>query len=164
MNKILFIVMVFLSLNLSAKKPCDSEEYKQFDFWVGTWDVYSRDGKKVGVNRISKELGGCILKEHYTTDKGFEGKSFNIFDVNHNTWHQTWVDNSGTLLKLDGKWNGTVMTLKGEGKNKEGKKVIHRIEWKPKKNGDVHQVWDSSIDKGLHWSSVFYGVYQKQKQ
>lgn len=163
---ILFMTSVFFSVGLWAEsaQSCDGKSYRQFDFWLGHWNVYSKDGKKVGENRISVALNGCVLKEHYTTDKGYEGESLNVFNRQNNKWHQTWVDNAGALLQLDGNWNGKTMTLQGEGKSKEGKATLHRIKWVPKKNGDVHQIWDTSSDKGLHWKTAFYGVYQKTNQ
>ena len=33
--------------------PCASAEHKQFDFWVGDWDVRSAAGQVLGHNRIS---------------------------------------------------------------------------------------------------------------
>lgn len=163
---ILLVISVFYCVGSQAEttKSCDEINYRQFDFWLGHWNVYSNDGKKVGENRISIAMNGCVLKEHYTTDKGYEGESLTIFNQQKQEWHQTWVDNSGTLLQLDGSWNGKTMTLQGEGRSKEGQPIIHRIKWVPKKNGDVHQIWDTSSDKGLHWNNAFYGVYQKQSR
>lgn len=147
----------------NTKKACQDDSYRQFEFWVGKWEVFSRDGKKVGDNTISIAMNGCVLKEHYVSTTGYEGESFNIFNKANNEWHQTWVDNSGLLLQLDGSWNGHSMTLFGQGKNSNGQLIEHRIVWKPQKNGDVHQVWDISDDKGLHWKNSFFGVYKKQK-
>ncbi len=159
------LALMFSSVdaNSSAAKPaCQQEQYRQFDFWVGHWDVYSRDGKKVGENKISEAMNGCVLKEHYVATSGYEGESLNTFDQVQSQWHQTWVDNSGLLLQLDGHWNGHNMTLMGEGKNTKGQSIRHRIVWKPQKNGDVHQVWDISEDNGVHWTNAFFGVYKKR--
>ena len=47
-------------------------------------------------------LGGCVLHEAYSTPTGYVGNSFNAYDRATGSWHQTWVDNAGTVLKLDG--------------------------------------------------------------
>ena len=38
--------------------PCSGEEYNQFDFWVGDWEVFNPEGQKVGENKVEKILGG----------------------------------------------------------------------------------------------------------
>ena len=38
----------------------------------------------------------------YTTPTGYTGESFNIYDSARRVWHQSWVDNAGLLLQLDG--------------------------------------------------------------
>src|SRR4051812_1628318 len=42
-------------------KPCSHRpEFRQFDFWIGQWDV-EMGGQKAGANRIDKSLDGCLL-------------------------------------------------------------------------------------------------------
>ena len=50
-------------------KPCDRPEQKQFDFWVGDWDLTS-PGSKAGEvvhssNTIKRILGSCIVQENF---------------------------------------------------------------------------------------------------
>ena len=157
---IIIISLCFVSLSWAQ---CDKAAFKQFDFWLGEWTVYQKDGKVAGTNTITKQMGNCVVHESYSAASGYHGQSFNIYDASRKLWHQTWVDNSGRLLVLEGRWNGNTMELSGEQVDAKGKKELHRIRWKPKKNGDVHQIWEMSRDKGTHWTSVFYGVYQKKK-
>src|SRR5450432_1498284 len=83
-------------------KPCAAVEHHQFDFWVGTWNVFAPSGKKVGENRIEVIADGCALLEQWTGNGNVTGKSLNIYDTSDSRWHQTWVDNGGTLLMLAG--------------------------------------------------------------
>ncbi|PWK54002.1 hypothetical protein [Pleionea mediterranea] len=161
---VLSVVVCLGVFSAEPPKACQSVEHRQFDFWIGDWNVYSKDGKLVGTNSITSSLNGCVLKEHYKTAKGYEGESFNLYDATTKQWHQTWVDNAGTLLQLDGVWNGQVMTLLGKGLTRKGEPVTHRIQWRPQDNGDVHQVWDITKDGGQHWQSNFFGVYQKKQR
>ena len=41
-----------------AAGPCASTEHRQFDFWLGDWQVTRRDGVLAGINRIALEYGG----------------------------------------------------------------------------------------------------------
>ena len=60
--------------------PCSAPEYRQFDFWLGDWDVTNPAGKPVGHNHVTQEYGGCVLQEHWSGSGGSLGSSFNIYD------------------------------------------------------------------------------------
>lgn len=145
--------------NAQQVQPCDSPEYSQFDFWLGKWEVTTPDGKRVGTNVIRKTLNKCVVTEHYSTPTGFEGQSLNSFDRVTGLWHQTWVDNTGLVLKLDGQLKNGVMVLSGHGTNKQGGKVIHRITWSKNDDGTVRQLWQSKAQTSASWGTLFDGKY-----
>ena len=91
--------------------PCAAPEHRQFDFWVGTWDVFGPAGRQVGANRIERIADGCALLEQWTGSGNVTGKSLNIYDASDGRWHQTWVDSSGTLLMLAGGLVGDSMVM-----------------------------------------------------
>ncbi|HEY3644055.1 MAG TPA: hypothetical protein VGM16_01845 [Gammaproteobacteria bacterium] len=113
-----------------APVPCSTPEYRQFDFWLGDWDV-SVAGKTGGHNHITSEYGGCVLQEHWTGSGGSVGSSFNIYDPVRKVWHQTWVDNGGTLLEIEGGMKDGSMVMTGEQLQPDGKKLLNRITWTP---------------------------------
>lgn len=158
-------ILVLLNLCSFTVLACDKPEYRQFDFWLGEWTV-TANGKHAGNNVISKHLGECALFEHYTTPTGYEGTSFNIYDKITRRWHQTWVDNTGLMLQLEGGLETLPsgkkgMVMWGEGMNPQGATVTHRITWSPEEKGDVRQHWQMSEDQGISWSTVFDGLYTK---
>jgi hypothetical protein len=106
---------MIISIPAEANMPCSDPAYRQFDFWLGEWEVRKPDGTLAGTNRISKEYGGCVLHERYSTAKGYSGESLNTYDVARKVWHQTWVDNDGLLLLLDGGLVNGRMVLEGQG-------------------------------------------------
>ncbi|HEX7964079.1 MAG TPA: hypothetical protein VF651_00025 [Gammaproteobacteria bacterium] len=140
--------------------PCSAPEYAQFDFWLGDWDVTNPAGKPAGHNRITKEYGGCVLQEHWTGAGGSVGSSFNIYDPVRKVWHQTWVDNGGTLLEIEGGLKDGSMVMSGEQVQADGSKLLNRITWTPK-DGAVRQHWEVSSDGGKTWKTVFDGLYRK---
>lgn len=140
---------------------CSAAEYRQFDFWIGSWEVTNPNGEVVGHNRIEPILGGCALSENWTGEGGSVGHSVNIFDRSSRTWHQTWVDNGGLLLQLDGGLEGRSMVLSGETRGSDGSVTLQRITWEPRSNGTVRQHWDASSDAGRSWRTVFDGTYRK---
>jgi hypothetical protein len=98
----------------AQQAPCSDPGYRQFDFWLGKWQVFRPDGKLAGTNRIEKEYGGCVLHERYATPGRYSGESLNTYDPSRRVWHQTWVDNSGMLLLWDGQFNGKSMVLSNQ--------------------------------------------------
>jgi len=144
-------------------KPCDSPEYRQFDFWVGDWNVTS-DGQPAGTNSIHEIHNGCALQENWqgSGEGGISGTSFNMYDQSTGRWHQTWVDGSGTLLLLDGKLIDGVMVLSGQRPARDGSGMArHRISWTPNPDGTVRQLWEASKDEGASWTVLFDGLYSK---
>jgi hypothetical protein len=75
---------------------------REFDFWLGDWDVYDADGQLAGRNRIRLTAGGRGLREEWRGRSGLVGTSLNIWSEERQAWHQTWIDSAGTLLLLEG--------------------------------------------------------------
>jgi len=150
----------------AAPKPpaCAAPENRQFDFWIGDWEVRDPAGKVVGENHISSLHEGCVLFENYRAGK-FSGSSVNIYDAERGKWHQTWVDSSGGLLVIEGGFVGGKMILAGETVDveKPGGKIDNRITWEPLPDGRVRQLWETTKDKGTTWTTAFDGYYAKKK-
>jgi hypothetical protein len=140
--------------------PCDAPEYRQFDFWIGDWNVTAAE-QAAGTNSIQPVHGGCALQENWqgAGAGGISGSSFNIFDKATGKWHQTWVDASGTLLQLDGGLVDGSMVLSGQRPAQDGGTALHRISWTPNADGSVRQLWEASKDDGGSWSVLFDGLY-----
>lgn len=139
---------------------CASEQYRQFDFWVGDWEVRGLDGRVLGTNRIEKIQGGCVLQEHWRGAGGDTGTSFNIYDFTRDVWHQTWVSGA-SLLVIEGGFDGTRMVLEGTTVEAAGREVMNRITWTPVSEREVTQLWETSGD-GETWNVIFHGVYRRR--
>jgi hypothetical protein len=145
---------------------CTAEPYRQFDFWIGDWDVSSND-QPAGTNSIHPIHGGCALQENWqgAGPGGLSGASFNIYDQATGQWHQTWVDSSGTLLQLDGGLVDGQMVLSGQRPQRDGSgRALHRITWTPNPDGTVRQFWEASTDDGANWTVLFDGLYVKRDE
>ena len=149
----------------AAAPACASAAYHYFDFWIGSWTVESPPGKAAGTNRIEPILGGCALQEHWRSARGSAGTSFSSYDASADRWHQTWVDDEGTLLLLDGGLRDGAMVLSGRTAAPNGGSVQHRVAWtRLDASGDrVRQLWESSKDGGATWSVEFDGTYTRRR-
>lgn len=47
------------------RHACRSGPHRDFDFWVGRFDVTDATGASAGTNRIRRRLDGCLVTEHY---------------------------------------------------------------------------------------------------
>ena len=141
---------------------CPAEVRRQFDFWVGDWSV-TVNGQHAGDNRIDRILEGCALLENWTGNGGMSGKSLNFYIPGSEQWHQTWVDDRGGSLELDGKFADGKMVLSGSKRDKAGKTTINRITWNALPSGQVRQVWEQSSDDGKSWTVAFDGLYTRKK-
>lgn len=148
-----------------APKPgsaCDAAARRQFDFWLGDWDVRDATGKLVGRNRITRVQDGCALEEQWSGNGGVTGSSLNAYDAERNRWHQTWVDNTGGLLLLEGGLRDGRMIMAGQAVATPGAMpVMQRIGWQALPDGRVRQLWESSPD-GSVWTVVFDGYYTRR--
>lgn len=146
------VLVLAIAAAHAAPAPCSLAEHRQFDFWIGDWQVHKPDGTFVGVNHITREYGGCVIHERYAAGKGYNGESLNIYDASRKVWHQTWVDVDGLLLTLEGRWDGKSMVLEG---------MKQRITWTPDAEGGVRQLWEA-VDAQGAWSVVFDGRYTRK--
>lgn len=160
--KYVFASMLMFSTICSAV-PCNSEQHNAFDFWLGYWQVFKPDGSLAGYNTITKRHNNCVLHESYSTASGFSGESLNIYHSSRGVWHQTWVDNTGALLVLEGNYTDGAMVLTGSSVSTDGNPVLHKISWQLNNDGSVRQHWQTQTADG-QWHSTFEGLYRKVQQ
>jgi len=145
----------------APSRSCDSVEYRQFDFWIGTWTVTEK-GQPAGQNTIEPDLKRCALFESWRSVDGSRGRSVNFYDRDRRRWHQTWIDDRGGPLELDGGLVGGSMVLEGQRPDaKSGNPVRHRITWTPERDGSVRQHWQMMKAAHSPWETVFDGVYRR---
>ncbi len=149
-------------MEVEDAKPCSSTQAREFDFWLGEWEV-SAKGKLAGSNKISRAAGDCALLEEYQSQSGYSGKSLNFFNAELGKWQQVWVGSAGDILVLTGEYQTGKMILAGQ-TTQDGKTVENRITWFNNASaGTVRQLWESSKDAGKTWETVFDGLYSKKK-
>lgn len=157
--------LLFASLGVGATPalaqtplaPCQETERRQFDFWVGDWDVYNT-GQDVLVARstIEKLYGGCAVRENWKPLKGAGGGSLNAFVPGDRTWRQTWADSSGSWAEFKGAWDGKAMVIQGDQNG-----ALTRMSYSPLPDGTVRQFGETSVDGGKSWKMTFDLTYRR---
>jgi hypothetical protein len=165
MKKIIIFVLLSISFLMTSQPNKEfHEQYHQFDFWIGKWDVYKYGTETLaGKSHIESIIDSVGILENYTNANGqYTGKSLNKYNPSKQRWEQYWIDNSGLTLHLAGGIKEGKMVLSDEvtGDPKQG---INRISWEKQKNGTVRQTWNLSTDGGKTWKVLFDGEYRKSK-
>jgi hypothetical protein len=141
-------------------QPClTGAQYKQFDFWLGDWDV-EVGGQKIARSHIEKISGGCIVQENWMPSNGLQGKSWNFFNSATGKWEQLWIGPGGGALKLEGELRDGAMRYNGTTPRQGGPATEERLTFTPLENRAVRQHWEQSADGGKTWTVVFDGVYR----
>lgn len=101
---------------------CTAVQHREFDFWIGEWDVVpnspgaqgAQGARKPASNVVEKAHRGCVLIENWDDRQGGTGQSFNLYDRVRKQWHQTWVDSNGGLHEYWGELKDGNMVFSGQ--------------------------------------------------
>lgn len=151
---------------LADKKvhPCQfAAEYKQFDFWVGEWNVETPQGQPAGKNTIERLEDGCMLMESWTGALGGTGKSINFYNASTGKWRQTWVDSTGNVVEYEGGYKDGAMRFEGNPANKNGQVILRRLTLSSQGPDRVRQLFEQSTDDGKTWTPQVDLIYVRKK-
>jgi len=152
----------------AAPNPCAAAQQKQFDFWVGEWEL-TWPGKNAGdvsrgTNSIKRILDGCVVQESFSAQDAtsLRGTSVSTFDANAGRWKQTWVDNQAAYLDFAGEFKDGQMILRREAVGPNGTKFLQRMVWKNIGVNELDWSWEASHDGGKTWQ-VQWPIHYKRK-
>ena len=106
----------------AGPRGCESAAHRQFDFWLGSWDVFGGGGL-AGTNEVRSRIGSCVVEENWTSAFQGRGRSLNAYDAASGTWTQMWVASGGCpsgVLVMAGTFAAGSMTLQGTRTQPEG--------------------------------------------
>lgn len=146
-----------------AATPCMFQaESRQFDFWIGEWNVMTPQNQQAGTSSIQRIVGGCVIFENWTGTGGGDGKSFNFYDAGKKKWRQVWVGIGGNVVDFEGEYKDGAMRYTSVSTAANGQKTLGRMTFF--NLGDkVRQLWETSTDDGKTWTIAFDGTYVKKK-
>ena len=178
-------VILAAALQAGAAQPaappkpfdCSAPEHRQFDFWIGAWDVVpnpatpqpnappAQPGRQPASNVVEKAHSGCVLIENWDDRVGGTGQSFNIYDRSRQRWHQTWVDNGGGLHEYWGALKDGSMIFEGQvplppGARFQGRRTV-RLSFIPMGPDKVRQ-FSESLNVDGTWSVNYDLIYTRR--
>lgn len=137
-------------------------EARQFDFWVGEWEVYTASGARAGSSVVESILNGCVVLENWQSAQGGAGKSFNRYDPRRGEWRQHWVDDSGNELNFSGAFADGCMSVVAKLPQPDGRVQLRRMRFFDLPGAEVRQWGEISTDDGASWTTE-YDLYYRPK-
>jgi tetratricopeptide (TPR) repeat protein len=155
---------LFEKVKLNSMPCAVKPEFRQFEFWIGEWEVKSPEGNFAGNSSIQQILGQCVILENWTGGGGqYTGKSFNFFNSQTGKWQQTWVDDKGGFIEfVDGEYKDGKMVFYSRETEINGKKTIRRLSFFNLEPGKVKQFSEQSTDGGKTWVTEYDLRYFKK--
>jgi tetratricopeptide (TPR) repeat protein len=148
-------------------KPCASTpENRQFDFWLGEWNVETtQGGVPAGQSKIELILGDCVIQENWQSDGNpYSGKSYNIYDTALKRWEQFWVDNSaGNIFFYGGFKDGEMDYWTDEIPQPSGPSLKRHLQFIKLSPDKVRQYSQGSTDGGKTWKPEYDFMYIRKK-
>ena len=143
--------------------PCAYDNnFDDFDFWVGDWEVHTAAGQFAGSNSIKKAERGCVLIENWSNFIGGTGMSINYFDVATSEWVQVWNAEGGSQINIRGGLTEEGMLLTGTIATVANPDAVpFRGLWTLLDDGRVRQYFEQSNDGGDTWQPWFEGFYSR---
>lgn len=141
--------------------PCEGiPAARNFDFWIGTWEVRTADGTLVGHNTISKTDGGCAVLERWSGAGGSTGTSINYYQPSRDQWRQLWVGSNGTIIDISGVEQDGEMHLEGTIEYAAEERIeAFRGTWSVLPDGRVRQHFQEFNLVAQTWQDWFDGYY-----
>lgn len=145
---------------------CDTDpHFNDFDFWVGEWRVTARaTGDFAGENAITREEGGCFLREKWTSAGGGTGQSMNYYNPATGKWRQIWIAQPGYIIDYEGGLENGAMVLVGT-ITSYSDNISHpfRGTWTPNEDGTVRQFFEQYSEDEKAWKVWFDGLYTRKE-
>jgi tetratricopeptide (TPR) repeat protein len=148
-------------------KPCvGTPENRQFDFWLGEWNVETtQGGVPAGQSKIELILGDCVIQENWQSDGNpYSGKSYNVYNAALKRWEQFWVDNSaGNIFFYGGLKDGVMDYWTDELPQPGGPPLKRHLQFIKLSPDKVRQYSQGSTDGGKTWKPEYDFTYIRKK-
>ncbi|MCC7446915.1 MAG: DUF1579 family protein [Anaerolineae bacterium] len=137
-------------------------EARQFDFWLGEWDVTWGEADR-GTNTIRAVLDDRVILENFDGEQAtpLRGMSVSTYNRALGKWQQTWVDNQGSYLDFVGELqDGRMILMRHAALN--GRPIMQRMVWYNITPDELDWNWERSEDAGATWSLQWHIHYHRK--
>ena len=150
------------------QRPCAyTPENRQFDFWLGEWNVSTTQGAvPSGNSNIELILEDCVVQENWKSlNSPYAGKSYNIYNASLKRWEQYWVDNvGGNIFFYGGLKDGVMDYWTDDLPQPDGTKLKRHLQFFKLGPDSVRQLSQGSSDGGKSWQVEYDFTYIRKSK
>ena len=150
------------------QRPCAyTPENRQFDFWLGEWNVSTTQGAvPSGNSKIELILEDCVVQENWKSlNSPYAGKSYNIYNASLKRWEQYWVDNiGGNIFFYGGLKDGVMDYWTDDLPQPDGTKLKRHLQFFKLGSDSVRQFSQGSSDGGKSWQVEYDFTYFRKSK
>jgi hypothetical protein len=144
-----------------APPVCTTPEHRQFDFWVGRWDVYPTGTDQLVAHSLIERLhAGCVIRENWMPLQGEGGGSLNSWVPGERRWRQLWADDRNSWRDFTGGFEDDAMVLTASVVRADGSPALERMRFTREEGGAVRQQGTASTDGGQTWTPRYDFTYR----
>lgn len=168
----------------SEVPPCTQAEARQFDFWIGDWDIEAKRRPPGGGQwvpnevwvgtRVRPDLGNCVLIEESLDINGADtlvvGMSLTSYNVHLGKYQQLWADRKGNALEHVGALEDGRMVLYLEPTASDGEALtalkpttLIRMVFEDIEADRLVWRYEYSVDEGHTWTGTSEAIYTRRK-
>jgi len=150
------------------QRPCAyTPENRQFDFWLGEWNVSTTQGAvPSGNSKIELILEDCVVQENWKSlNSPYAGKSYNIYNASLKRWEQYWVDSvGGNIFFYGGLKDGVMDYWTDDLPQPDGTKLKRHLQFFKLGSDSVRQFSQGSSDGGKSWQVEYDFTYIRKSK
>jgi len=150
------------------QRPCAyTPENRQFDFWLGEWNVTTTQGAvPSGNSKIELILENCVVQENWKSlNSPYAGRSYNIYNASLKRWEQYWVDNvGGNIFFYGGLKDGVMDYWTDDLPQPDGTKLKRHLQFFKLGSDSVRQFSQGSSDGGKSWQVEYDFTYIRKSK
>lgn len=152
--------------------PCLSiPQAREFDFWIGEWDVYPNGANTlIGHSKVEMASGGCMILENWTAlgPVPNTGKSINYVNSATGKWEQHWIGSGGLNINnpklfVNGEYKDGAMRFEFENITPQNQRQLGRFIFFNNGPDEVRQFNETSSDGGKTWTTSYDFIYKRKK-
>jgi len=175
LTALLLAARVSFAQGPASASPCQAAEARQFDFWLGTWDLAGRTRSQPrssqwqetrSTNTITSTMDGCVTREDFknVAPQRWAGMSVSVWNPQSGEWQQTWVDSQGGYIPLTGGFHdGRMILATAPHRLPSGETVVNRMVFHDIARDSLVWDWETSRDMGRTWDLTWSIVYRRRK-
>jgi hypothetical protein len=154
------LTLLFALATQHIAPSCSTPHHREFDYFIGNYNVFDKTGKQIGTDEVTSEMDGCALLERWH-GRTVQGVGYSGYDDTRKQWVQTFFQNDGTVLIFRGNMTKDGILIAGIDYPKPGITEENRVLFRPLSNG-FEEYWTASTDSGRTWHVVFDGFFRRR--